>query len=352
MKKSLFCSVAICLLCLNLSYSQVGGLLKKVTKSVTNEVLGKPAESTKSNKSNQPEPSCACDPSEIVLDLGGKLQLDYKELSVSTLDDGRLLIKTNGTNQYYIVKDGVTQGPYNSDDPKVAEFEPVNTDNKSIDYFLLRNKPYINRSGEKFLITFNGKNYGPYARIDNFIVTKSKDKFAAMVTENILVTENQGKKMDEAIKNAKTDQERMDLAMKYNQEMQQKVIQGGGASGLLSKMVTNVPNANLDPMKAMGLNGKLKYDEILVIAYDKILDLQGKTIMTIKPEIAASEVLFINTSNTKYANGGYGNLTFSDNTTLSELFNPHLVKTDGKVYLAYMYYSPKKNSIMQCKLLF
>jgi hypothetical protein len=352
MKKSIFCSVAICLLCLNISYSQVGGLLKKVTKSVTNEVLGKPAESPKSNNSNQPEPSCACDQSEIVLDLGGKLQLDYKELSVSTLDDGRLLVKTNGTNQYYIVKDGVTQGPYNSDDPKVAEFEPVNGDNKSIDYFHLKNKPYINRSGDKFLITFNGKNYGPYARIDNFIVTKSKDKFAAMVTENIIVTEDQSKKMDEAIKNAKTDQERMDLAMKYNQEMQQKIIQGGGTSGLLSKMVTNIPNANLDPMKARGLNGKMKFDEILVIAYDKILDIQGKTIMTIKPEIAASEVLFINTSNTKYAAGGYGNLTFSDNTTLSELFNPHLVKTDGKGYLAYMYYSPKKNSIMQCKLLF
>jgi hypothetical protein len=49
--------------------------------------------------------------------------------------------------------------------------------------------------------------------------------------------------------------------------------------------------------------------------------------MTLKPEIAASEVLFINTSNTKYAAGGYGNLTYSDNTTLSELFNPHLAKS-------------------------
>jgi hypothetical protein len=29
-----------------------------------------------------------------------------------------------------------------------------------------------------------------------------------------------------------------------------------------------------------------------------------------------------------------------------------LVKIDGKVFLAYMYYSPKKNSIMQCKIPF
>jgi hypothetical protein len=352
MKKSIFCLLALCLIFINTSHAQVGGLLKKVTKSVTKEVLGKPEENPKSNNSNQPEPSCACDQPTIILDLGGKLQLDYKELSVSTLDDGRILVKTNGTNQYYIVNDGVTQGPYNSNDPKVAEFEPADENDKSIENFLLKNKPYISRSGEKLLITFNGKNYGPYAKIDRFVVTKSKDKFAAVVTENIIITEDQGKKMNEAIKNAKTDQERQELAMKYAQEMQQKIMQGGGPSGMMGKLVTNIPNANLEPMKLMGMTEKMKYDEIVVVAYDKILDLQGKTIMNIKPEIAASEVLFINTSNTKYASGGYGNLTFSDNTVMSELFNPHLVKSDGKIFLAYMYYSPKKNALMQCKLLF
>jgi hypothetical protein len=100
------------------------------------------------------------------------------------------------------------------------------------------------------------------------------------------------------------------------------------------------------------MNGNIKYDDILMVANDKLLDLKGNTVMTIKPEDARSEILFVNTQNTKYAVGGYGNLTFSDNTTLSELFNPHLVKTDGKVYLAYMYYSPKMNSIMQCKIPF
>ena len=158
--------------------------------------------------------------------------------------------------------------------------------------------------------------------------------------------------MEEAIKNAKTDQERMDLAMKYSQEMQQKMIEGGGASGIMPKLVTNVPNAAIDPMKSLGITGKIKFDDILVVAYDKILDLQGKTLITLKPELAASEVLFLNSTNTKYAVGGYGNLTFSDGTTLAELFNPHLIKADGKIYLSYMYYSPKKNAIMQCKILF
>jgi hypothetical protein len=32
------------------------------------------------------------------------------------------------------------------------------------------------------------------------------------------------------------------------------------------------------------------------------------------------------------------------------LFNPHLIKTGSQVYLAYTYYSPKKNAMMQCKI--
>ena len=37
---------------------------------------------------------------------------------------------------------------------------------------------------------------------------------------------------------------------------------------------------------------------------------------------------------------------------MSDLFNPHLVKVGGQVYIAYMYYSPKRNSLMQCKIPF
>jgi hypothetical protein len=322
MKKSILFFLAICLITGNPVYTQKPGLLKKVTNSMTSELLGKP------EKANQePEPACACDQPEVVMDLGGKLQLDYKELTISVLNDGRILAKAHGTDQYYIVKDGVTQGPLDPGDPRVAEFEAIDADNNSVENFILRNKPYIIRSGEKFLIIFGGKSYGPYAQINNFVVTKSKDKFAAMVVENILVTEDEGRKLEEAIKNAKTDQEKMDLSMKYAQEMQQKMLKAGGPAGTLPKLVTNVPNATYDPLKNMAgiLNANVKYDDILMIAYDKIIDLQGNTIITIMPELAASDALFVNTSNTKYAYGGYGTLTFSDNTTMSDLFSPHLV---------------------------
>ena len=44
---------------------------------------------------------------------------------------------------------------------------------------------YIVQSGDKYIIKFNGKNFGPYAIITDFAVSQSKDKFAALVTENV-----------------------------------------------------------------------------------------------------------------------------------------------------------------------
>jgi hypothetical protein len=100
------------------------------------------------------------------------------------------------------------------------------------------------------------------------------------------------------------------------------------------------------------LNGKVKFDDILVIAPDNILDLQGNTVMKSPDTKNSSSNLFVNSSNTRYATYSYGTLAFSDNTTLSEVFNPYLIRTDGKVYLAYMYYSPGKDAIMQCSIPF
>jgi len=353
MKKLILFLLTICLLSGNPVIAQVGKLLNKVKASVTNDVAGKPAKSS-NNKKEEPEPKCACEQPELILDLGEKLHLDYEELSISMLDDGSILAKTRLTDEYYIIKDGVTQGPYKSGDPKIASFEASKGDEKNVEGFILRNKPYISKSGDKLLITFNGKSYGPYAQINSFAVTQSREKFAAMVVESTLYSEDDQKKMEAAIKNAKTDQEKMDLSMNYAQEMQQRMMKAGGPAGTLPKLVTNITNATFDPLKNIGgvLNAKMKYNDIFMIAYDKVIDLQGKTVMTMKPEAGAATVAFINTSNTKYVYGDYGTLNFSDGTTMSELFSPHLIKTNGQIYLAYMYYSPKRNAIMQCKILF
>jgi len=59
------------------------------------------------------------------MDMGGKLKLDYEELSLSILDDGSILAKTRGNGEYYIIKDGVAQGPYKSSDPQITVFEAI-----------------------------------------------------------------------------------------------------------------------------------------------------------------------------------------------------------------------------------
>jgi hypothetical protein len=175
-----------------------------------------------------------------------------------------------------------------------------------------------------------------------------------MAPETVAITEDQGKQMEEAMKNAKSDDERMQLAMEYSQQMQQAMIQGGGPESMQAKLITNIPNTKYDILKSAGgqLNGNIKYDDILIFAYDKIIDLQMKIIFTLKSDAIGAKDLFVNANNTKFAYYNSGTLTFSDNTTMTELFNPFLSKTDGKIYLNYMYYSPKNNAIMQHKILF
>jgi hypothetical protein len=353
MKKSILFLLAICIFFGNPVNAQVGRLFNKVTKSVTNDPAGNSKASSNTAK-QEPEPICACEHPELVFDLGGNLKLMYSEISISVKDDGSILVKDMVKSDFYIVKNGATQGPIKAGDPRLAGFDNMNDADADKVTTSWANNDYISKSGEKYLIKFGGKSYGPYGEISEFIVTKSKDKFAAMVVENVPVSEAEGKKMEEAIKNAKTDQEKMDLSMKYSQEMMQKMQKGGGPTSMMSKLVTNIPNANFDPMKAGGgkLNGNIKYDDILIISYDKIIDLQMKTVLTLKQDAIGVKDLFVNTANTKYAFYIYGTLTFSDNTSCSEVFNPHLIKVSGQVYLAYMYYSPKRNAIMQCKIPF
>jgi hypothetical protein len=326
------------------------GLLKKVTGAMKDELLGK---SGKSSASQDPEPPCACSDAELVVGLGGKYNLNYKELYISIADDGSVLMQDRQSGNYYVAKDGVTTGPYQAGDPRISGYENYDPSDNSMETLLKKYKGYISKSGDKYLITFGGKTYGPYAQINNFAVTKSKDKFAALVTENIVMTESEGKKMDAAVANAKTDQEKMELAMKYAQQMQQKMMQGGGPTSITPKLVTNYTDPTFNPMLGGTINGNMKYDDILVSSYDKVLDLQGKTVIALKQDHIGAQELFVSSDNSRYAFVQYGSLVFSNNNTpITDLINPHLIKVNGIVYIAYMYYSPKKNSLMQCKIAF
>ena len=334
--------------------AQVNRLLNKVSKSVTNDAARKP-DAGSSNAKQEPEPKCACDQPDLIFDLGGKLKLMYSEISISTKDDGSILVKDKVSSDFYIIKDGATEGPIKAGDPRLAGFDNVDDRDKPKENTLWANNEYISKSGDKYLIKFKGKTYGPYGEIREFKVTKSKEKFAAFVVETVLTTEADAKKMEEAIKNAKTDQEKMEISMKYSQQMMQKMQQGGGAAGILPKLITNIEGADYEALQSGGggnLNGNIKYDDILLTSYDKITDLKGKLVLTLKPEAVGARDLFVNTNNTKYAIYNYGTLTFSDGTVMSDMFNLRWVKVNGQVYLAYMYYSPKRNAIMQCKVAF
>jgi hypothetical protein len=353
MKKSIIFLLTICIIYGKPVNAQVSRLLNKVSKSVTNTVNGKSDSDSKSVK-QEPEPKCACELPEAVLDLGGDVKLDYKEMTISIRDDGALLVKDKLTSNFYIVKDGVRQGPIKAGDTRLTGFD--NTDNATTEKGKnpWAGNQYVTASEDKFLIKFGGKTYGPYGQISDLKVTKSKDKFAAIVIENLAVSESDGKKMEEAMKNAKTDQEKMDLAMKYQQQMMEKMQNGGGPTSMTPKFVTNIAGATYNPMEEFGasLNNTAKFDDILLVARDKVSDLTGKQLLSLNTDAMGAEYVFVNTTNTKYAYYRYGTLTFSDGTTLSELFNPYLKKINGQVYLVYMYYSPKKNAIMQCKIPF
>jgi hypothetical protein len=351
MKRSLFIIVVFLIIGTAVNAQ---GILKKAGKAMQDELLG-----TKPKKTEQPEPPSACDKPSMVMDMGGKLQLDYKELTISISKDGRILAKDLHADNYYIVENGATVGPFKPGDKRLKGFE-INMsqdDDTDSDSETKKNpwegNPYITKSGDKFLISFGGKSYGPYGSINNFTVTKSKDKFAAIVVENVIVTTDQGKAMEEAMKNAKTQQEQMDLSMKYAAEMQQKMMQGGGPNSMMAKLVTNTEGISGDWTKNLGgsLNGTMKYDDILMTLGSDIKDLKGNKILTVTSDQAGAD-FFINADNSRYAWYEYGTLNFSDKTTLAELFNPQLVKAEGKIFLSYMYYSPKKNSILQCKIPF
>ncbi len=333
----------------SLSVVNAQSLLKKVTGSMKDELLGTKKAAPAKTKA-EPEPACACNDAELVVGLGGNLRIDYKEADISALDDGSLLMKDRVSGKYYIVSNGAVTGPLSEGDSRLAGPDQAGNNNSG-DALLLHYKDYISKSGEKYLISFGGKQYGPYASISSFVVSKSKDKFAAIVIENVITSESDGKKMEEAMKNAKTDQEKMDLAMQYSQQMQQKIIQSG-AAGMTPKIVTNVTGASADMTTYLNgsLSGNVKYDEIVIVAYNRINDMSGNAIINLQANTVGNPNIFVNAANTKYATYSYGTISMSDGKNLSNLFNPHLIKSGSQVYLAYMYYSPKNNAIMQCKI--
>jgi len=350
MKRIISISVVIFLMANTLSYSQAGKFLRNVKNAVQQEILGN---SAKENTKTAPEPPSACSDAELIMEMG-KYKIDYSELNIAVLNDGRVLLYDRMSDSYYISKAGMTEGPMKENDQRVKQFRDlVNSEDKSL-------KPeekypeYIKRQGDKFSISFGGKTYGPFAVVNSFVVSGQKDKFAATVVDNIPVSGSEGKKMEAAIENARTEAEKMQLAMQYAQLMQERIIAGGGAESMFPRLVTNIPGAeisNATPITSI-LRADMKYNDILLVSGSGVSDLTGKSLLTIDYTALNASKTFISSDNRLYATYNYGTLTISDGRNIQELFNPHLMSVNGKIFLAYMYFSPKRNAIMRCTLPF
>jgi len=351
MKKTLILTLLFFLFSVSYTNAQLSKFVKNVKNNVQKDLLG--GQDQNSGKKTMPEPACACTDAQIILDLGGKLKIDYSEISITSGEDGSILVQDRVNSNYYIIKDGVTRGPYAKGNPALNDYGVTSDDNNKASDLTSKYKDFITKTGDKYMIAFLGKNYGPYAIISQFVVTRNKDKFAAIVIENLAVTEEMGKRMEAEGKNAKTDEEKMALSMKFAQEVQDN-MRGKNLNSTMPKLITSIPDANIDAMTTTSgqLKSNYKYDDILVWKYDKITDLKGNFIITPPQGGAMSENFFISSDNSRYATYDYGTLTFNDKSKLTDLFDVHWLVAAGKSYLAYMYYSPKRNALMQCKIPF
>lgn len=335
------------------SDAQLQRIANKVKNQTINKVLGNPEPDLVTKDTVKKEPDCACDDAKKILVFEQGIQLDYKEVSFSVTDDGEILVFSRLDQKYYTIKDGVKSGPFDQNDPIVRKFdlpgENYSNEQKIAD-LMARYKGIIVQTGDKYSIKFNGKTYGPYAVISSFCLNQSKTKFAAMVTANIMVTESQAKSIEERMKNANSDQERMAISMEMSEQMQKTMMNNGGQLDITPKLVSNVQNAKYDFSSPGSFTAKIKYDEIVLLGYDKITDLTGRILKQLDPQkINTSNGLWLSSDNARIATYDHGTLNIGEDKVCTEVFSPYLIKTEGKVYLTYMYFSPANNAIMQCK---
>ena len=216
--------------------------------------------------------------------------------------------------------------------------------------FIMLFPEFISRSGEKYLIKFGGKSYGPYALIQNFVVSDLKSKFLAQVIPEVMFTEKESKEMEKESENADkmTMEQKMALSGKLQEKMLQKAMNGNPIDFQM-KVISNVPNLQDNAGALLMYSSDIKFDEIVCLdGLGQIMDLSGKTIFTYDPQkVNPFNGLWLSSDNTRHVTYSYGRLKFSDGKECKDVFSPYFSKEEGTVYLNYLYYSPKHNAIMQ-----
>jgi hypothetical protein len=356
MKKAFLLSI-IFLLAGALNYSsqaQLGGLLNKVKNKIVDKTLGNDTGSKTGNQAK--EPDCASEKDKVVFEFDKGYKVDMTEITVC-IQNGDILLFSKLTSKYFVKKKNSDspEGPYEADNPEVTRFNCNSTVSSSEKKdFSIIYPEFVSRSGEKYLIKFGGKSYGPYAVIMNFVVSDLKSKFVAQVIPDMMFTEKENQELEKESKNADnmTMEQKMALAKKVQDKMMQKTM-SGTPMDFQMKLISNVPNADNNPGATVMYSSSIKFDEIVCLGAGQIMDLSGKTIFTYDiQKVNPYDGMWLSSDNTRYVTYSYGLLKFSDGKVCNEVFSPYLVKEEGKVYLNYLYYSPKRNAIMQISTTF
>jgi hypothetical protein len=350
--KRTFLLLIIFLLAGALNYSsqaQLGGLLNKVKNKVVDRALGKESGDKTGNQAK--EPDCATINDKVVFEFDKGYKMDMTEITVC-IQNGDILLYSKLTNKYFVKKrnSDSPDGPYEADNSEVIRFNCNSTvsSNDKKDFSLIYPE-FVSRSGEKYLIQFGGKSYGPYAIILNFVVSDLKTKFVAQVIPDMMFTEKESKELEKESKNADnmTMEQKMALGTKVQQKMMQKAT-SGNPMDFQMRVISNVPNVADNLGATVMYSSAIKYDEIVCLGAGQIMDLSGKTIFTYDMQkVNPYDGLWLSSDNTHYVTYSYGLLKFSDGKECNQVFSPWLVKEEGKVYLNYLYFSPKHNAIMQ-----
>jgi hypothetical protein len=355
MKKTLLLSV-IFLLAGALNYTsqaQLGGLLNKVKNKVVDKALGNDSGKTGSQAK---DPDCATTNDKVVFEFDKGYKVDMTEITVC-IQNGDILLFNKINSKYFVKKRNSEspEGPYEADNSEVTRFNCNSTvsSNDKKDFSLIYPE-FVSRSGEKFLIKFGGKSYGPYAVILNFVVSDLKSKFVAQVIPDMMFTEKESKELEKESKNADnmTMEQKMALGRKVQEQMLQKAASGNPMDFQL-KVISNVSGVNSNLGATVMYSSFIKYDDIVCLGNGQIMDLTGKTIFTYDiQKVNPNDGLWLSSDNTRYVTYSYGLLKFSDGKECNQVFSPWLVKEGDKLFLNCLYYSPKRNAIMQISTAF
>ncbi|HOY51777.1 MAG TPA: hypothetical protein PLX49_08415 [Prolixibacteraceae bacterium] len=331
--------------------AQLGGLMNKVKNKIVEKALGVEQEGTEGQGSTSGgESNCASEEDQVIFEFGKGFKVAANEITVH-IHEGRILLFNKAEGKYYIKRgsSGATEGPFKGDDPAVEEFGSLVPGGAMGEEELLAAYPrHVTRTGDNFTIRFGGQTYGPFAGIHSFVVNENGTQFAALVVKDAYRDEGGMAELARKMENAKTDQEKMAIAMANQEKMAEEAMKIASMD-MTPKLITNVPGALTEVPMGGELFSTIKKNTIVWVLPNAITDLAGKKLFE-KANLTSLYDLYnfwLSGDNKTYAWYDNGLLQFSDGRECSGVFSPFREPDGTGEILGYFYFSPKRNAILK-----